>query len=56
MKNVPILRCNDLAIGYKNQKSTLKEISKDLNLSLNRGELVCLVGPNGAGSLHSSGR
>lgn len=49
MSNAAILTCTGLAIGYRNQKTVVKEVSKDLNLSLQRGELVCLIGPNGSG-------
>ncbi len=49
MNNAPVLTCKNLTIGYRNQKSTVKEVSKDLNLTLNRRELVCLIGPNGSG-------
>jgi iron complex transport system ATP-binding protein len=49
MNNTPVLTCKNLTIGYRNQKSTIKEVSKDLNLTLNRRELVCLIGPNGSG-------
>lgn len=39
-----LLRCNRLFIGYG--KSFLFQ---DLNLSLNAGELICFMGPNGIG-------
>jgi len=49
MNATPLLTCTNLTIGYRNQKSVIKEVSKDLNLNLVRGELVCLIGPNGSG-------
>ena len=49
MSDAAILTCSGLSIGYRNQKTIVKEVSKDLNLSLKRGELVCLIGPNGSG-------
>lgn len=49
MSSPAILTCTGLSIGYRNQKAVVKEVSKDLSLSLNRGELVCLIGPNGSG-------
>jgi iron complex transport system ATP-binding protein len=49
MNGTPILTCSGLSIGYRNQKAVTKEVSKNLNLSLKRGELVCLIGPNGSG-------
>ncbi len=43
-----LLEIKDLEIGYavKDQK---KVIQHQLNLSLNEGELICLIGPNGVG-------
>ena len=43
-----LLEIKDLEIGYqiKNQKQV---IQSQLNLSLNAGELICLIGPNGVG-------
>ncbi|WP_214084101.1 ABC transporter ATP-binding protein [Methanoculleus sp.] len=49
MNGSAVLTCKDLTIGYRNQKTGMKEVSKNLNLLLNPGELVCLVGPNGSG-------
>ncbi|WP_214021242.1 ABC transporter ATP-binding protein [Methanoculleus sp.] len=49
MNSPAVLTCKDLTIGYRNQKTGMKEVSKNLNLLLNPGELVCLVGPNGSG-------
>lgn len=49
MNGSAVLACRNLTIGYQNQKTGIKEISKNLNLKLNPGELVCLVGPNGSG-------
>lgn len=39
-----ILTSKNLTVGYKN-----KEVLGGLNLSLNSGELTCLLGPNGSG-------
>ena len=49
MNSSAVLTCKDLTVGYQNQKTGMKEVSKNLNLQLNPGELVCLVGPNGSG-------
>lgn len=49
MSTAPVLTCTNLSIGYRNQKSIVKEVSKELNLHLRKGELVCLIGPNGSG-------
>ena len=43
-----ILRTHNLTIGY-NSKEGRTEVLKGLNLSLNRGEVVCLIGANGKG-------
>lgn len=49
MSEAALLTCISLSTGYRNKKTIVKEVSKDLNLSLKRGELVCLIGPNGSG-------
>ena len=49
MSAISVLTCTNLSIGYRNQKVITREISKDLNLHLDCGELICLVGPNGSG-------
>lgn len=43
-----ILTTSDLAVGYRNGKNEITIIS-GLNLTLNYGELVCLLGANGIG-------
>ena len=42
-----ILKTNDLAVGYRNGKQQVTLLS-GLNLSLDRGKLVALLGQNGA--------
>ena len=43
-----IISTNSLSIGYsKNGKDSI--VQSDLNLQLNAGEMVCLIGPNGCG-------
>lgn len=45
---MPILTTHNLNIGYsKGKKRT--SVQTDLNLELHRGEMVCLIGPNGTG-------
>lgn len=44
----PILKAKQLAVGYS-QKDRTRTVVQDLTLSLQRGELVCLIGPNGVG-------
>ncbi len=46
---LPVLQTSALTIGYKNGGKTPKVIADQLNLQLNAGEFVCLVGPNGVG-------
>ena len=43
-----IFQTHDLAVGYRNGKSEVT-LLHDLNLSLERGKLVALLGQNGAG-------
>ena len=45
----PVLQTNALTIGYKNGGKTPRVVANQLNLQLNAGEFVCLVGPNGVG-------
>ncbi|MFN6559282.1 MAG: ABC transporter ATP-binding protein [Nostoc sp. ChiSLP01] len=44
-----ILTTDNLTIGYKTSRKTLRTIALDISVSLQAGELVCLLGPNGAG-------
>lgn len=43
-----LLKIKDLDIGYKKNSNKYLVQSK-LNLNLNEGELICLIGPNGVG-------
>lgn len=45
----PVLRTEQLTIGYAPRRGQRQIVAANLNLSLYRGELVCLLGPNGAG-------
>lgn len=47
--NTPVLEAKSLAIGYKQKRRPASLISEDLGLDLKRGEIVCLIGPNGVG-------
>lgn len=44
-----VLQTHDLAVGYTAPRKPDVVIAADINLSLHRGELVCLLGPNGGG-------
>lgn len=43
-----IVQLSDVAVGYQTKKST-HIIADHLNLNLNQGEIICLLGPNGCG-------
>lgn len=45
---MPILSTQHLQIGYSKRKEK-NIVQTDLNLELRRGEMVCLIGPNGTG-------
>lgn len=45
----PLLKTDNLKIGYASNRGKDKVIADGLSLTLNRGELVCLLGPNGSG-------
>ncbi|MEH2444251.1 MAG: ABC transporter ATP-binding protein [Nostoc sp.] len=47
--NDAILTTDNLTIGYKTSRKTLRCVASDISVSLLAGELVCLLGPNGAG-------
>ncbi len=42
------INISNLSTGYQNKKS-VRKVSKDLNLSIRKGEVVMLMGPNGSG-------
>lgn len=48
MENRATIQLKNLSIGYRN-KSGVKEVTTNINASLNSGELTCLIGPNGTG-------
>ncbi len=50
MNQQPILRTQNLSIGYaKSRRKPPHIIADNLNLNLQKGELVCLLGANGVG-------
>ena len=49
MSREAVLQVRDLAIGYTRPRRPNLVIADGLNLTLRRGELVCLLGPNGVG-------
>ncbi|MAS37964.1 MAG: ATP-binding protein [Anaerolineaceae bacterium] len=44
-----VLNTHDLTIGYKATRRAVTVVAEELNLTLEAGELVCLIGPNGVG-------
>jgi len=44
-----ILNTQQLSIGYKKAKKSIKVVAQNLNLNLNAGEFICLLGANGTG-------
>lgn len=46
---IPILNTRNLSIGYKRGKKILKQVHEKISFELYRGELTCLLGPNGVG-------
>lgn len=44
----PVLRTQDLAVGYRTRRQR-RAVLERVNLSAARGEMVCLLGPNGIG-------
>src|SRR5690606_11395199 len=47
-ENTIILRGEEVAIGYQKGK-TIHWVAEDLSFSLKKGQLTCLLGPNGVG-------
>lgn len=47
--NNATLTTQNLTIGYKTSRKTVRCVASDISVSLQAGELVCLLGPNGAG-------
>lgn len=45
----PILITEHLRIGYANRRGEARVVADQLNLALNEGDVVCLLGPNGIG-------
>lgn len=43
-----VLKAQNLDIGYKNKKE-IKSIAKNINITLNSGKLISLIGSNGVG-------
>lgn len=48
MENTPVIELQNLSIGYRKGK-TIHTITSDINLKLNAGKLITLIGANGIG-------
>ncbi|HBW49976.1 MAG TPA: ABC transporter ATP-binding protein [Herpetosiphon sp.] len=47
--NQPVLATDNLSVGYHQRRGQSRSVLQNLNLSLAKGEFVCLLGANGAG-------
>lgn len=47
--NGPLLKAENLGIGYADKGKAPRVVAKGLALSVSAGEFICLIGPNGAG-------
>lgn len=45
----PVIHTNNLTIGYHKKSGELNPVHSDLNTELFKGEITCLLGPNGCG-------
>lgn len=43
------MKIENLTVGYKRKKEPDTILLKDINLTINKGQLICLIGPNGCG-------
>lgn len=48
-KLTPILKADNLSVGYKKGKTIINQVHRNLSFELRKRELTCLLGPNGAG-------
>lgn len=50
----PLLTISNLAIGYPNGLGGIKQVVHDVNLTVNRGEVVGLIGESGSGKTQTA--
>lgn len=49
MKQAVVLNIKNLSIGYRRHRHVSKTVAQNISVSLQSGEFVCLLGPNGVG-------
>lgn len=47
--NTTLVWTSNLSIGFRNDKNRIRLLQEKIDLSLNEGDFVCLIGPNGCG-------
>lgn len=50
----PILRVSNLAVGYSNGQGGIKQVVHNVNLTVNKGEVVGLIGESGSGKTQTA--
>ncbi|MFM1984241.1 MAG: hypothetical protein RL723_676 [Actinomycetota bacterium] len=50
----PILKVSNLAVGYSNGQGGIKQVVHNVNLTVNKGEVVGLIGESGSGKTQSA--
>ena len=49
MNSLPVIEAQNVSIGYRDKNKGCRRLHDNLTFSLYRGELTCLLGPNGVG-------
>ncbi|MBR0125949.1 MAG: ATP-binding cassette domain-containing protein, partial [Treponema sp.] len=44
----PVIEIKNLSVSYETENSTFEAL-KEINLTINRGEFICIVGSSGCG-------
>lgn len=53
-KKTPILSVSNLAVGYSDGQGGIKQVVHNVNLTVNRGEVVGLIGESGSGKTQTA--
>ena len=48
MVNEPVIEIKNLSLSYESENTTYEAL-KDINLTIHRGEFICIVGSSGCG-------